>query len=142
MVNVVNTAWFATSLLGGAMIGLASVGYLLLLGRIAGVSGMVGGLLTAEPRESRVRLSFLLGLVAGGVALSVLSPGALGVAPAPVPVLIVAGVLVGVGTQLANGCTSGHGVCGLGRRSPRSFVAVAVFILVAMITASLRGGAS
>jgi uncharacterized membrane protein YedE/YeeE len=136
----VETPSIALGTLGGAMIGLASVGYLLLLGRIAGVSGILGGLFVSEPRDQRIRLSFLAGLVLGGVLLSAAAPQALGVASAPLPVLMIAGVLVGVGTQLANGCTSGHGVCGLGRRSARSIVAVAVFIPVAMVTASLRGG--
>ncbi|MBL8714627.1 MAG: YeeE/YedE family protein [Myxococcales bacterium] len=137
-----NALSLATSAAGGVLIGLASVGYLLLVGRIAGVSGVLGGLAIAEPDDRRVRAGFLAGLVAGAVALRLVFPRALGTPTGPLGMLIVAGLLVGVGTTLANGCTSGHGVCGLGRRSARSLVAVLVFMAVAMVTASLRGGAS
>lgn len=137
-----SVASLATATAGGLLVGLASVGYLLLVGRIAGVSGVLGGLAVAEPDDRRVRLGFLLGLLAGGIALRAVFPQVLGVPRGPTAMLVVAGLLVGVGTSLANGCTSGHGVCGLGRRSARSVVAVLVFMVVAMVTASLRGGAS
>lgn len=137
--NVVSLA-LATA--GGLVIGFASVGYLLLLGRIAGVSGVLGGLAVAEPDDRRVRFGFLSGLLAGGLALRLLFPQLLGAPRGPIAMMVFAGLLVGVGTSLANGCTSGHGVCGLGRRSARSVVAVLVFMVVAMVTASLRAGAS
>ena len=130
------------SLLGGVLIGVAAVVYLLVLGRVAGVSGVLGGLVAADPEDRGIRLAFLAGLVVGGVALRIVAPAALGGPIASVPVLVVAGLLVGTGTQLGNGCTSGHGVCGLGRHSPRSLVAVIVFIGVAMLTVLVVRGAA
>ncbi len=131
---------FVQSLLGGVLIGVAAVVYLLVLGRVAGVSGVLGGLVAADSEDRGVRLAFLAGLVAGGIALRTFAPTALGGPIASVPVLVIAGVLVGVGTQLGNGCTSGHGVCGLGRRSTRSLFAVVVFMGVAMATVLVTRG--
>ncbi|MBL9107243.1 MAG: YeeE/YedE family protein [Myxococcales bacterium] len=126
------------SLLGGVLIGTSALLLLWLGGRIAGVSGIVGGLLTAPPSDRAWRALFLVGLVLGGAALRLLDPAALPQAlPAPLPVVVLAGVLVGWGSRAANGCTSGHGVCGLGRRSPRSLVAVVVFMTTGVLTANL-----
>lgn len=129
-----------SALAGGLLIGLAAVLLLLFNGRIAGVSGIAGGLLAA-PRagasdDRRWRALFLLGLVlgAGGSAalgLVASTPPRLGFPPV---LLVVAGLLVGYGTSLARGCTSGHGVCGLARLSLRSLVAVLVFLGVAVVT--------
>lgn len=137
-----------TSLLGGVLIGTSALLLLGLGGRIAGVSGVVGGLFAA-PRDDRGwRLAFLAGLGLGGLALLALAPAALPAElPAPWPVILVGGLLVGFGSRRANGCTSGHGVCGLGRRSPRSLVAVLVFMAAGILTAQfvrplLLGGAS
>src|SRR4051794_29676023 len=106
---------------GGMLIGLAVVMLWLGLGRIAGISGIVGGIFTAKPNETGWRVAIVLGLLAAPLALS--ATGAFS-APAPVTgsagLLIVAGLLVGFGTRLGSGCTSGHGVCGLARQSPRS----------------------
>lgn len=121
-----------SALIGGALIGLAAVWLLATLGRIAGVSGILNSAL--DHREGRGwRLAFLLGLIAGASAWFALAH-----APArsgfPWPWLALAGTLVGFGTRLGNGCTSGHGICGLARFSRRSLWAVAVFMAIAMGT--------
>lgn len=122
------------SLVGGALIGLASVLMLVFHGRIAGISGIVGNLLGGW-RDQGWRLWFLVGLLAGGVSVLTLAPNRFGGGvPASIPTLALAGVLVGVGTRLGGGCTSGHGVCGVSRLSVRSLVATATFMLVAGIT--------
>lgn len=131
-------------LLGGGLIGLASALALGLHGQVAGISGILGHALDADPvgapdRERPFRLYFLLGLVGAGLVLARIWPSALGAPIASLGVLVVAGVLVGVGTTLSNGCTSGHGVCGLGRGSPRSLAAVMTFMGVAIITVFIVG---
>jgi uncharacterized membrane protein YedE/YeeE len=114
-------------LAGGALIGGAAVLLMLGLGRIAGISGIVGGLLPPRPAEDRAwRLAFVAGLLAGPL---VAGRDLIGVPAIGVPMLIVAGLLVGFGTGLGGGCTSGHGVCGVARLSPRSIVATLVFML-------------
>ena len=120
------------ALLGGALIGLAAAGLYLLAGRIAGVSGIVGGLLPPRAGEAAWRVAFVAGLLAGP-PLAALLTGRTGIgAPAvSTPTLIVAGLLVGIGTTLGSGCTSGHGVCGLARLSPRSLAATLTFMAVA-----------
>ena len=123
-----------SALLGGVLIGAAATLLLLLNGRVAGISGIVNGLTQASRREEWTwRAAFVAGLmIAGGVAMHWL--GQTNGSPASVPFLIGAGLLVGFGTRLGGGCTSGHGVCGLGRLSKRSLVAVLVFMGVAVIT--------
>jgi uncharacterized protein len=121
------TPW--TSLAGGALIGLAAAMLILLNGRIAGISGIFGGLLRPMRGDIGWRLAFVLGLMLALPALSLF-----GVPPAVqnfvgTPALIAAGLLVGIGTRYGAGCTSGHGVCGLSRRSPRSLAATLVFML-------------
>lgn len=135
--EIVNfTPW--TALAGGALIGLAASVLALGSGRIAGISGIAGGLFLHGTADRAWRVAFLAGLVAAPWLLSV--AGWPGVRPALPPdtfsatTLIVAGLLVGLGTRLANGCTSGHGVCGLARLSPRSLVAVMVFMSTAALT--------
>jgi len=124
-----------SSLLGGALIGGAASLLFALNGRIAGVSGVLGGLLSPAGDEKAPRLAFVAALVVTGAAIAVLSPGSFGAAPAAsVPVLVVAGLLIGAGTRAANGCTSGHGVAGLSRLSVRSLVAVLTFMGVAGLT--------
>ncbi|HEY2395694.1 MAG TPA: YeeE/YedE family protein [Rudaea sp.] len=121
-----------SALFGGVLIGLSATLLLLLNGRIAGISGIVNGL-TQQSRsdEWAWRAAFIAGLmVAGGAAMHWL--GQATPSPASVPVLIVAGLLVGFGTRLGGGCTSGHGICGLGRLSKRSLVAVCVFMAMAV----------
>lgn len=123
------------SLIGGALIGLASALFLLLDGRIAGVSGIIGGSLRPGGENQLRNLAFLLGLPLGPVIYHLVYNGWPPVHfQASLWVLALAGILVGVGTRLGSGCTSGHGVCGLARLSRRSIVAVVTFVAVGMIT--------
>lgn len=119
---------------GGVMIGLASVMLLWLNGRIAGISGIVGGLLSGRGGEFGWRAMFAAGLLVGAAGYAAVTGGLEVVVPASMPVLVVAGLLVGFGTRLGSGCTSGHGVCGIGRLSKRSLVATGTFMAVAMVT--------
>ena len=129
------------ALAGGALIGLAVSIALLGNGRTAGISGTLGRAFdTGEGRSFRV--PFLLALIAVGGLAFALAPSAFGAPLLSTPMLAVAGLLVGVGTALGNGCTSGHGVCGLSRLSPRSLVAVLTFMLTGGITVALAGGAA
>lgn len=123
------------SLLGGVLIGLAASMLLASSGRVAGISGIVGGLLAPQRSDVWWRLAFVAGLVGGGVVLRLALPTAfeLTIEQAPAP-LVVAGLLVGFGTRLGNGCTSGHGVCGISRGSRRSVVATAIFMATALAT--------
>jgi uncharacterized membrane protein YedE/YeeE len=125
-------------LIGGALIGLAAVLLLALNGRIAGVSGILSGLITSTSRGERFWcLAFVFGLI-GGAGLYVLARGSLPLElQAGRLTLLFAGLLVGVGTRLGSGCTSGHGVCGLARRSPRSLVATMIFMVTAALTVFL-----
>ncbi len=134
-----------SALLGGALIGVAASGLMYYLGRIAGISGIFHGVLNPKAGDTVWRLSFILGLLAGGVALANLVPSTIGAPVVTNPATIAAaGLLVGVGTRLGNGCTSGHGVCGIARRSRRSLVATMTFVLsgvvVATLTSLLSGG--
>lgn len=119
------------ALLGGVLIGLATATLLLLNGRIAGISGIVGGVVLPERGDWTWRALFVLGLVAGGIIAQVVAPQALGAISQSLPILAIAGVLVGFGTRLGGGCTSGHGVCGTSRLSRRSIVATLTFMAVA-----------
>lgn len=123
------------ALVGGALIGLAASLFMFGTGRIAGISGVVGGLFRPKAGDVAWRLSFLGGLLAGGLAAALLVPGALhfGIERSTTT-LIIAGLLVGIGTRVGNGCTSGHGVCGISRFSTRSIVATATFITTGMIS--------
>ncbi len=122
-------------LVGGLLIGAAAVLLLLLNGRIAGVSGILGQIITARGIIERLwRVAFVLGLVAGAALFAKLTGGLPLQLQASDSILIFAGLLVGFGTRLGSGCTSGHGVCGLARRSPRSLAATLLFIASAAIT--------
>ena len=123
------------ALLGGAIIGCAAASLLVLTGKTAGVSGVVDGVLRGERSEWRWKAAFLGGLVAGGLLLAWRLPAALAVAaPRSWPFVIAGGVLVGFGARLGGGCTSGHGVCGIGRGSLRGLVGTAVFIAAGALT--------
>jgi uncharacterized protein len=130
------------ALLGGALIGIASAALLLTHGRIAGISGVTGSLLQPNTRDRGWRYAFLAGIVVSGLIASVVAPSAIGGSVRSLPIVIIAGALVGFGTRLGSGCTSGHGICGLSRLSARSMVAVVTFIATGAITAMLAGGAS
>ena len=122
--------------IGGALIGASAVLLMAFSGRIAGVSGIVGGLLPPKPAEDRTwRIAFILGLLLAPTLLAILTGDNRIGAPTVGPVMLVAaGLLVGVGTALGSGCTSGHGICGISRLSPRSAAATATFVATAMIT--------
>lgn len=126
---------------GGALIGVASALLLLANGRIAGISSVLGGLLLPSTIDRSWRVAFLAGLVVAGVTAALVAPAAIGSSVRSLPAVIAAGVLVGFGTRLGSGCTSGHGVCGLARFSGRSLAAVVTFMLTGAITAWLAGGA-
>ena len=127
-----------TSLLGGALIGLSAVALMLLNGRIAGISGIAAGMLSlSQPAPDRGwRGAFVTGLIVAPSALAFLGGGPPDIVfVVPLPVMVLAGLFVGFGTVLGNGCTSGHGVCGIARLSPRSMIATAVFMTSGIATA-------
>jgi uncharacterized membrane protein YedE/YeeE len=127
-----------SGLVGGLLIGLAAALLLLLNGRISGISGIVGGLLAPKSSDAGWRVVFVVGLLLGAFIYMLATGGAIPVTmQASVPVLVAAGLLVGFGTRLGSGCTSGHGVCGIARLSKRSIVATSVFFGVAMLTVFL-----
>ena len=131
------------SLFGGALIGAATAILLLFDGRVAGISGILGGLLDTRDGGWAWRAPFVAGLLATGAVVHAIAPNALGAIASPLPLLAVAGLLVGFGTRLGGGCTSGHGVCGISRGSPRSIVATATFMGVAAVVVLLvRHGGS
>ena len=124
-----------SALLGGALIGISASLLWIANGRIAGISGIVGGVLAPARGDAAWRATFLAGLIAApllyraaGRALPDLAT------PAPLIVVVAAGLLVGFGTRLGSGCTSGHGVCGIARLSPRSLAATSVFLITAAVT--------
>ncbi len=131
-----------SSTIGGLIIGAASAGLLFANGRIAGISGIAGGVLKLGAGDTAWRGLFVLGLCLGGFVCSLVVPEAFafGIERSGVA-LALAGVLVGFGTQMGNGCTSGHGVCGLGRLSFRSLVAVITFMATAAATIAIIGHA-
>jgi uncharacterized membrane protein YedE/YeeE len=121
-------------LLGGALIGLAAALLWLFNGRVAGVSGVAGGLLRTTRGDRLWRALFVLGLCLGGLFAGRALPAAFEAAGSAPLTLLVAGALVGVGTKLGNGCTSGHGVCGLSRLSRRSLAATLTFMATGVLT--------
>ena len=126
------TPW--TSLAGGILIGASAAMFLLLNGRIAGISGILGGLLRPKAGDISWRVAFVLGLVAAPLVYQLVVPLPSVQIDAGTALLVVAGLLVGVGTRYGSGCTSGHGVCGLSRLSPRSMVATAAFMCAGFLT--------
>jgi uncharacterized membrane protein YedE/YeeE len=123
------TPW--TSLAGGILIGLAAAAFILLNGRVLGISGILGGLLPPRAGDAGWRIAFLLGVFSAPLVYGWLAADSLRRAPsidAGYGLLVLAGLLVGVGTRYGSGCTSGHGVCGLSRLSPRSLVATLAFM--------------
>jgi len=127
-----------SSLLGGALIGLASVLLMMLTGRIAGISGILGGCITLATGDKAWRYAFIAGLVLAPVAGDFLGhPLPTPQMPASWVVIVIAGLLVGFGARLGGGCTSGHGVCGVARLSARSIVATAIFMATAIVVVAL-----
>lgn len=123
------------ALAGGILIGLAAALLALFTGRIAGISGIAARLLSGDGEDRAWRLAFIAGLALAPWAWRLVAAGPASAAPASPPLLLLgAGLLVGIGTRLAGGCTSGHGVCGLARRSPRSLLAVASFMTAGFAT--------
>ncbi len=128
------------SLSGGALIGLATTLFLLFLGKIAGISGIVRGLFTAKKHDRPWRAFFIIGMVAGGAIVALTQPelSAKDYTFSPIK-LILAAIFVGAGTTLGGGCTSGHGICGLSRFSKRSIVATITFMAFGMLTVYFFG---
>jgi uncharacterized protein len=123
------------ALLGGALIGLAASLFLLTHGRVAGISGLLSGVATAGPDGDRsTSFAFLGGLVVVGLGFAVFSPTSFGASPTPIGLVGLAGLLVGVGTQLGSGCTSGHGVCGISALRLRSVIATVTFMFTGGLT--------
>jgi uncharacterized membrane protein YedE/YeeE len=129
------TPW--ASLAGGALIGLAAALFVLANGRIAGVSGVLGGLLAPRRGDAAWRLAFVLGLVGAPLVYALVTALPLPRIEAGTGALVAAGLLVGIGTRYGSGCTSGHGVCGLSRLSPRSLVATLAFMGAGFVTVYL-----
>lgn len=126
------TPW--TSLGGGILIGLAAALFVLLNGRIAGISGVLGGLLMPRAGDIAWRVLFVSGLLLAPTVYGLVAPLPAATIEAGTPTLVVAGLLVGLGTRYGAGCTSGHGVCGISRLSPRSIVATLTFMAAGFIT--------
>ncbi len=127
-----------SALIGGALIGLAAVALMALNGRIAGVSGIAGGLLSNTEGDRSWRWLFVLGLLIGAGGHELLRPETFELREGfPVMLLIAAGLLVGIGTRIGGGCTSGHGVCGISRLSTRSLVATITFMIAAAVTVAV-----
>jgi len=125
-----------SALIGGALIGASASMMLALNGRITGISGILGGLIRRQRGEVSWRATFLAGLLVGGVLLALAYPRALPAASStPLALTVVAGLLVGFGTQLGGGCTSGHGVCGISRFSKRSILATMTFMVTGALAA-------
>ena len=132
--TIVNfTPWSA--LTGGALIGLAAAGMWWLLGRLAGVSSILGTAMISRGEDLAWRAAFIAGLFLAGLAAASLFPGEVQFnLEAGYGQVVLAGALVGIGTQMGSGCTSGHGVCGVSRLSPRSIAATLLFMAAGMVT--------
>lgn len=129
------------ALAGGALIGVSASLMLAFNGRVTGISGIVGGLVHPSAGDVAWRALFVAGLVAGGIVAAFTLPGAFTGASTGIGTALVAGLLVGVGTRVGNGCTSGHGVCGVSRFSVRSIAATLTFICTGALVVLATGGA-
>jgi len=130
------------SLFGGVLIGSAAALLLLTHGRIAGISGITGSLLQSATTDRDWRMAFIGGLLIAGAGAAVVAPHAIGASVRSPLAIVVAGLLVGFGTRMGSGCTSGHGVCGISRWSIRSLIAVTTFMTAGAVTASIASVAS
>jgi uncharacterized membrane protein YedE/YeeE len=126
------TPW--SSLTGGILIGIAAAMFILFNGRIAGISGILGGLVRPKKGDISWRAAFIIGLLSAPMVYSFFAPLPNIRIDASSALLVIAGLLVGIGTRYGSGCTSGHGVCGLSRFSPRSIVATAAFMTAGFLT--------
>ena len=126
------TLW--QSLTGGMLIGLASALLLFLNGRVAGISGIVGGLFRPSKGDISWRIAFISGLMISSLVYMIVNQLPASIIDADISTLVIAGLMVGFGTRYGSGCTSGHGVCGISRGSARSFVATSLFIGAGMLT--------
>ncbi|ANU38470.1 YeeE/YedE family protein [Vibrio scophthalmi] len=127
------------SLFGGMLLGISAVLLLLINGKVAGISGILNGVVSPNAGERAWRILFLAGMMIGGVvALNWLGVARPALANTGLWLYAIAGLLVGIGTFVGNGCTSGHGICGIGRLSKRSIVATSVFMIVAALTVYVR----
>ncbi len=126
------TPWAAT--IGGVVIGLAAALLVLVNGRVAGISGIVGGMLRPRAGDLAWRLAFIAGLLVAPLAFATVGRQLSVTIDTSYPVLLIAGLLVGIGTRFSGGCTSGHGVCGLSRLSPRSLVATLSFMAAGFVS--------
>ncbi len=129
------TPWSAA--IGGILIGLAAAILLILNGRIAGISGILAGVLKPVKGDTAWKLAFIVGILVAPLLLTAFVYAPEVTITTSTPLLIVAGLLVGFGTRLGGGCTSGHGICGMARFSRRSIIAVVIFMLVAFITVAV-----
>ncbi|HCH5255386.1 TPA: YeeE/YedE family protein [Vibrio parahaemolyticus] len=135
MLNVI--PW--ESLFGGILLGISTTILLLVNGKIAGISGIMNGIMSPKKGDYSWRLLFAVGMIAGGlISILMLGVAVPSTANLSLGMVIAAGLLVGIGTRLGNGCTSGHGICGMGRLSKRSIVATCVFMAVAGLTVFVR----
>jgi len=126
---------FVWAAVGGAFIGLSASLLMLSHGKVAGISGMIGGLLNPKTTDRSYRAWFLAGLVLVGLGFSLVRPQMLAsTSSTPLGLIAAAGLLVGFGTSLGNGCTSGHGVCGISRLSTRSLIATSAFLVTGALT--------
>jgi uncharacterized membrane protein YedE/YeeE len=126
------TPW--ASLAGGIILGIAAALFILLNGRVLGISGILGGLVKPKAGDTGWRVAFVAGLIAAPILWRLFAPLPVARVDASIPVLVIAGLLVGWGTRYGSGCTSGHGVCGLARLSPRSLAATLAFMAAGFVT--------
>jgi uncharacterized membrane protein YedE/YeeE len=127
-----------SGLIGGALIGLATALFMLLTGRIAGISGIFGGLLARNGSDAGWRIAFIAGLIAAPLLAALAGrPLPMPLMPANLLLTAIAGLLVGAGTRMGSGCTSGHGVCGIARLSARSLAATVIFMIAAIATVAV-----
>ena len=133
---------FIQALIGGAMLGAGALLLMLTLGKIAGISGITAGALLPKGSERGWKLAFLVGLIIAPILTSQLGFGLPEALPGSSIALAIAGLLVGFGARLGSGCTSGHGICGIGRLSKRSIVATITFMSAAIVTVTVVGVAA
>jgi len=124
---------------GGVLIGISATILLAFKGRVAGISGIVEGILPPKDEDTNWRIVFLISMVLTGIALFQVLPDAFIAVDRPIWLVTISGLLVGIGTRMSNGCTSGHGVCGMAMFSKRSFVAVGVFLVSGILSATIAG---